>query len=356
MSRMTVSTLGSAGPKAAMAGSSYGAGSNGGDGDGDGRQPGGAGFGKPITPVRRSGLSVLLAAMLTSVVLHATLLVIGSVIYLSNAKIIDEPQVAGAIGAAIAVSTITQAELGDLNLGAMDATGPSVNDNSTTSGMMATLPGIETPGGQAVAGAGDLGASDSGLGGAGSGDGIGVGDGTGGSGGGGAKFFGVEARGARFAYIVDVSGSMGGPKLEALKEQLAGSLSGIVDSGSYFVVAFSSGPQPLHPAVRWMDASSKNKKDSTTMIRRLEASGGTEPLGAFQLVFGLRPRPDAIYFMTDGEFDDAIIDTIAKLNRGARKVPIHCIALLDDMGAELLKRIARDSDGTYTHVKGARIK
>ncbi len=315
-----------------------------------------AGFSEPLVPARRSGLSVLLGAMLASVVLHATLLVIGSVIYLSNAKILDEPAVSGAVGAAIAVSTITEAELGDLNLGAMNATGPAVDDNSSTSGMMATLPGIETPGGQAVAGVGDLGASGGGMGGAGSGEGIGIGDGTGGSGGGGAKFFGVEARGARFAYIVDVSGSMGGPKLELLKEQLVSSISGIVDSGSYFVVAFSSGPQPLHPAVKWMDASGKNKKDSTTMVRRLEAGGGTEPLGAFQLVFGLRPRPDAIYFMTDGEFDDAIIDTISKLNRGARKVPIHCIALMDDSGADLLKRIARDSEGTYTHIKGARIK
>jgi len=313
-------------------------------------------FAEPLVPARRSGVTVLLGAMLASVVLHATLLMIGSVIYLSNAKFIDEPQVSGAVGAAIAVSTITEAELADMNFGAMNATGPAVDDNSETSGMMATLPGIETPGGQAVTGVGDLGASGSGMGGAGSGDGIGVGDGTGGSGGGGAKFFGVEARGARFAFIVDVSGSMGGPKLESLKEQLVGSISGIVDSGSYIVVAFSSGPQPLHPAVRWMDASAKNKKDSTTMIRRLEAAGGTEPLGSFQLVFGLRPRPDAIYFMTDGDFDDAIIETIARLNRGARKVPIHCITLVDDSGAELLKRIARDSDGTYTHIKGARIK
>lgn len=348
MSRMTGSSYGGEGPTAEMAGLPHNIRSE--------RALASAGFVERPVLARRSGVSVLLAAMLTSVVLHATFLVIGSVIYLSSARAIDEPQVAGAVGAAIAVSTITEAELGDLNLGAMDAAGPSVDDNSMTSGMMATLPGIETSGGQAVAGSGDLGGSGSGLGGAGSGDGIGVGDGTGGSGGGGAKFFGVEARGARFAFVVDVSGSMGGQKLESLKEQLTGSISGIVDSGSYIVIPFSSGPQPLHPAVKWMDASAKNKKDSTTLIRRLEAAGGTDPLGSFQMVFGMRPRPDAIYFMTDGVFDDSIVETIAKLNRGARKVPIHCIALLDDSGGELLKRIARDSDGTYTHFKGARNK
>ncbi|MGP1310680.1 MAG: hypothetical protein ACTS27_10825, partial [Phycisphaerales bacterium] len=57
----------------------------------------------------------------------------------------------------------------------------------------------------------------SGLGG-GSGDGFGdgmgdLGAGGGGGGGGGAKFFGVEARGSRFVYVVDLSGSMDGQRL-----------------------------------------------------------------------------------------------------------------------------------------------
>jgi hypothetical protein len=302
-------------------------------------------------PRRRGNASLFVIAMLSSAVLHATLLLIGSVIYLTNLKIEDAPAGQG-VGAAISVATITEAELGALERGMLDTAGPAVDEAATSAGMLQSLPGVESPGGQATPGSGDLGGVGAGMGGAGAGDGIGIGDGSGGSGGGGTKFFGVEARGMRFAYIVDVSGSMEGEKIAYLRDQLATSINGIIDTGSYFVVAFSTDVMPLHPAIRWMDASTKNKRESGALINRLRAGGGTEPGGAFQMVFGMRPKPDAIYFMTDGQFDAGVAETIARVNKGAARVPVHCISLIDDSSADLMRRIARDSGGTYTHIKG----
>src|SRR5690606_27432913 len=50
--------------------------------------------------------------------------------------------------------------------------------------------------------------------------------GGGGIGGEGASFFGVEASGRRFAYVVDRSGSMTGSKIERLRQELARSVNG----------------------------------------------------------------------------------------------------------------------------------
>lgn len=234
----------------------------------------------------------------------------------------------------------------DVPAAAMDAELPEV----VTAGVMDGSGGDDAPG------AGDgLGAIADGLGGAGGGD-IGEGDGLGGggSGSGGASFFGVEAQGSRFAYVVDVSGSMQGDKLASLKLELVRSIQGMLEHMSYLVVCFSSTPQPLGENRKWKDATDEGKRWAAAQIYKLQAEGGTQPWGAFELILTAKPAPDAIYFMTDGQFDPEVADQIAIRNRGAKKVPIHCITFVDDSAEELMRRIAGQSGGSYTHVKGPR--
>ena len=79
--------------------------------------------------------------------------------------------------------------------------------------------------------------------------------------------------------------------------------------------------------------------------------GGHEPLPAFEAAFTrLRPRPDAIFFMTDGLFRPEVADVIPTLNAGRKPVPIHSISLVDRGAEALLRKIADDSEGTYRHV------
>ena len=59
----------------------------------------------------------------------------------------------------------------------------------------------------------------------GSGQGVGTDQGALGGAGGAASFFGIASRGRRFAYIVDRSGSMTGPRLAQAKQELKRSLS-----------------------------------------------------------------------------------------------------------------------------------
>ena len=251
------------------------------------------------------------------------------------------------------VAVITTAELAAMGEGAtLSVLAPGVDESQATQGAMTELPAITaSSGGQGTPSMGDLGAVGSGLGGAGSGESIGTGDGAGGAGGGGTKFFGVEARGSRFAFVVDVSGSMGeANKLELLRSQLVRSISGLLDNSAFAVITFSSDAMPLLRRERWTDASEKAKKDATGAIMRLAADGGTNPGPAFTMALNLRPRPDAIYFMTDGLFDEGVVDVVAQINKGSTRIPIHCITLMDKSSEDFMKLMAKQSGGTYTHI------
>jgi len=172
--------------------------------------------------------------------------------------------------------------------------------------------------------------------------------------GGAASFFGLESSGSRFAYIVDVSGSMSGARIEALKRELVRSVSGLRGQAQFSIVLFSSGAQQLGPS-GWRSATDQMKREARTEIGNIRAGGSTVPMPAFDIIFELRPRPDAIYFMTDGIFSnpESVAADIARLNRSTgRLVPIHCITFIDRDAEEIMKLIARQSGGSYTHVSG----
>ncbi len=193
-------------------------------------------------------------------------------------------------------------------------------------------------------------------GGAGAGDASGLS--LGGAAGGGASFFGVEASGSRIVYIVDISGSMHhGGKMDALKSELLESLSGLPPASEFSVIVFSDeiSTRVLGGVLRWRSPSGAGLASVEAGVRALAPSGGTQPLAAFRMAFTLSPKPEAIYFMTDGELPqrDAsrIIGTVNQMNRqeGAA-APIHCIAFGSRDGGGDLRRIARQSGGTFTYV------
>ncbi|MFK7759363.1 MAG: hypothetical protein AB8C13_05390 [Phycisphaerales bacterium] len=180
----------------------------------------------------------------------------------------------------------------------------------------------------------------------------------------GASFFGLEASGKRFAYIVDRSGSMNSlidsgemSRWELTQIELIRSVHGLAANAEYYIVLFSSGSESLFGPKEWIKGTQSNKTSATLAVMSSNANGGTEPEDAFSMVFGLSPKPDAIYFMTDGEFNESVPGRIAQLNR-RRRVPVHCI-LLGDPGSPaitkrvegMLKGIARSSNGRYRHVR-----
>lgn len=180
----------------------------------------------------------------------------------------------------------------------------------------------------------------------------------------GASFFGLEAQGSRFAYIVDISGSMNtltpdgeATRWELTRSELIRSLAGLDTQFEFFVELYSSAPINLFGTTDWVKSGKSQKRLATSALFQVAPVGGTKPMPAFQQVFALKPTPDAIYFMTDGMIGNDVPALVRQLNRSG-DIPIHCILFGspgDEQSAKaaknMLMAIARQSGGKFTHIK-----
>jgi hypothetical protein len=248
----------------------------------------------------------------------------------------------------VGVAIVSEYELARLQEAALPEDAPAVAEVEVS--LADAIEPLDIPTDDALASL-DASAADVGLS-LGAGDLAGADLGTGGSGGGAASFFGVEARGTRFAYIVDVSGSMSiGGRIETLRQELSQSILALLENARFFIALFSSSATPLGGRREWVEASDAGKRWARKSLEMIQPGGGTDPLPAFIMVYSMRPRPDAIYFMTDGEFDESIGLQIIRLSEENR-IPIHCITFVSRGAEQMMRQIAASSGGTYTHVPG----
>jgi hypothetical protein len=140
-------------------------------------------------------------------------------------------------------------------------------------------------------------------------------------------------------------------RVDILKVELSRSVEALLDNAHFFVALFSSDAAPLGGRKEWIQATEAGKQWARRTIPLIAAEGSTEPLHAFQMVFALKPKPDAIYFMTDGEFNELYAGEIAKMN-AEWKIPIHCLTFVSREGERVMKKIAADSGGSYAHIPG----
>ncbi len=174
-----------------------------------------------------------------------------------------------------------------------------------------------------------------------------------GGGGAGTSFFGVSSRGTRFAYIVDVSGSMGQQrKMDVAMRELARSIEVLPDYAYFYVVLYSS-EIILPPSQRdWMRARPRTVSRLIRWLNQVDPRGGTRPVPAFRQVLSIEDRPDVIFFLTDGEIPRAeeTLAAVTLLNSRGRRVVINTIAFGDPASQDLLREIARRSGGIFRFV------
>ena len=187
------------------------------------------------------------------------------------------------------------------------------------------------------------------------GSGDGQGGGVGGIGGGAAStsFFGVSGRGTRFAFLVDVSGSMSsGQKLETLMRELEDAIRQLPDYTYVYVVLFSSGSRVPPGQEDWIRARPNSVRALVQWLRTQTAGGGTRPLSGYKRIFGLEPAADVIYFMTDGELDrlNDVGPVMLDIARTGGDVTINTLAFGDESSQDLLKELALATDGVYRFV------
>jgi hypothetical protein len=172
--------------------------------------------------------------------------------------------------------------------------------------------------------------------------------------GGSAEFFGIGGYGQSFVYVVDCSGSMShSGKFERAVYELLHSIEQLHSDQRYFVIFYSNGAYPMdadEPVLATEDEFMRTRR----WIASIRPDGGTNPLPA--LLFALSLRPDAIYFLSDGQFDPSAIHQLRHRNRpnkrlATRQIPIHTIAFVDRATEGLMRTIARNSGGKFRFVK-----
>ena len=171
--------------------------------------------------------------------------------------------------------------------------------------------------------------------------------GSGAAKGGTTSFFGLKARGTKFIYVVDCSGSMNGRKLLAAKAELYRSINAYKSSMQFYIIFYNSNPNSM-PGGELVSAAEANKRKAFNWVERISAGGGTNPAPA--ILAALELKPDAIWLLSDGLFSQQACDVIQQANTKNR-VQIHTIAFHDNNGEAPLKRIAQENRGKYRFVQ-----
>lgn len=183
----------------------------------------------------------------------------------------------------------------------------------------------------------------------------------------GASFFGLEAQGRRFAYIVDISGSMNTltaegvfTRWELTRSELIRSIDALDPRAQFAIVLYSSNAIAVFGQGNWTEATNGNKRLAASSLLGFDPGGGTDPLDGFDLIFELDPECDAIYLMTDGVFSTDVPAQIRQLNR-RDLIPIHTVLFGEPANKReataainMMNDIARSSGGKFTHVREGR--
>ena len=107
----------------------------------------------------------------------------------------------------------------------------------------------------------------------------------------GVDFFGTRATGHYFCFVVDISGSMEGAKIAALKKEILQTLDKIPDDASFQVVFFNHTAMTL--SNDWTRATTANIRRFERQLGRVLAEGGTVPAEAIRYALTLlTPKPD----------------------------------------------------------------
>jgi Ca-activated chloride channel family protein len=168
-------------------------------------------------------------------------------------------------------------------------------------------------------------------------------------------FFDIAAKGNRFVYVLDRSGSMyDHDAIRVAKEELNASLAALEQTQQFQVVFYNQGVLELNPTggqpqMQW--ATEINRTMARQFISGVQPDGGTDHMPALKKA--LHYQPDHLFFLTDADqpiLSARELNEIKTRNNGRTK--IHCIEF--GKGAELasdnfLKKLARENGGSYRY-------
>ncbi len=213
--------------------------------------------------------------------------------------------------------------------------------------------------------------------------------GAGGSGtaGGNVTFLGNQGKGSHVVFVVDVSGSMSAvaevdgkviSRFELLKRELARSLNQLRGNVFYQVIYFSHFAWPHNevdsndssalaryeweispgdtnvriPRFTYLPANPTNIGKSRKIIEESNNPGGTNWGAGLLMALNGSPKPDLVFFMTDGNRSDALtwVEEVTAANARGKRAIIHTTAMMEPSAARQLDDLARRNGGKFTVV------
>mgnify|MGYP001578146185 CR=1 FL=1 len=169
-----------------------------------------------------------------------------------------------------------------------------------------------------------------------------------------SRFFGNFDEADTIAFVLDFSGSMDGERVDILKRELASCLKSLNSEVSYSVINFSDTGWFLGKQKGWVRATTQNVKKTIKSLENQYVGGGTEWKSGFKIAFSLNPRPEVIYFMTDGETNSDMTDEVDSITHQNQShfypSRIHTTALVQKGLSQPLIRLAAKNEGQFTWV------
>jgi hypothetical protein len=130
-----------------------------------------------------------------------------------------------------------------------------------------------------------------------------------------ASVWDLSVQANHIAYVVDFSGSLV-TVIDDLKRELKRSVGRLKPSQTFNVILFFGGgrTESFQPAL--VAATPENRQAFARWIDGFPAQGGTHPLAAVQRALSM--NPEAIFFFSDGIFENELVDQITRANTRAR--------------------------------------
>jgi uncharacterized protein YegL len=164
------------------------------------------------------------------------------------------------------------------------------------------------------------------------------------------------------AMLLDVSGSMGGERIEALRRTLNLLVDALAEKDVLTLITYNSAAR-LRADCVVIAADTRTTLHST--IDSLAADGGTNMEEAISVLLALavdystKPNVDAVFILTDGHINAGMTSSAGLLrllqNQMNNGVPINTLGYGADHNSRLLRDMALRSSGSYTFADAAEV-
>lgn len=179
-----------------------------------------------------------------------------------------------------------------------------------------------------------------------------------------ASFFGTVAEGDTFVYVLDMSGSMNGPRFVRACGELVDSVQGLREKQQFYVLRFNNTYRRMFDDETVPEgavpATAENKRRLRRWLSKIQAGGGTDPREALRI--GLALQPSALFLLSDGQFnldksrsgprlrhgDTTPAELVGK--RAPKKIPIHTFAFESQGAVATMQELANRTGGEYRFI------